>query len=928
MRTLTANALAEITTKLGTEPVTIIEVQWAIDGAIFEYADASVEGISGQILEVSDLDNVVSISDSASSQELSITLDDTDGLIKTIMDETDIHKRDVWVYQWFKGLAITDKFLLFRGKINTPITWSEGARTISFSVISQLEDKEIGFSPEEGQFPFIPNDLIGQPWPMIFGTAVDVPCVQITKAITGTLLEGVGVVATGSSAAGFTPSLMGSHDGWVPPREPDISSINQQYMHVGRVASSSSDPVQRAAFLDKESAIQQQISDTFAAHGRATTESWENYAETVESAQDTGAGPSSVRILGGEDFPRGEITIGSGSNKYTGQFDGDSDTFTIHSRSNITLETEIIQEESYTPQQEEFKPNQEYFYQTKVPMGDGDGGMSSDTITTKGFLIYGRDAAYSRINPSAAKTNIAVKQSWNDAGSTVTYSFPVTYVASIIPGTVLSVKAFKNFDGLKKLIDVPDSLYEIETKTYGTIQAVQITFSSVLSAIPDQEWSDEVYVTFESSIGPNIVDILIYLIQTYTDLSYDVDTFTETSLDLLAFPANFAYLDRKNIVNVLQEIAFQARCGLYLSNGIFYLKYLAKEPVGVDTISEQDIKTQSIEVSISSTEKIVTKYTAEWQISGAQEKPNKIILRHNVKKYGIQEETYNFYIYNQPDIILKVATFWLIRKANSWKHIKFETFLNKLNLETFDPVTLSFQQSYVASTAVTALIQQANFNSADQTISMECWLPVKSGSLEVYDFAWPAQVSADYTFPTDAEIDLGLAGGDGIGAGAEGELPVGDTSTIGDGEVIFIGGPNIVFGPNADYGDRNPSDVGFIPKSLNIPTVAGTLTISSKPYINTQLAAVQEVEDPEITDLPKDVFQINLNKTQVISTSTEDQVEYLSDVLAISEGQAAICIRTSALFAETGSPDTHKVFDFKYDTEGEKWGAGTAFLQD
>ena len=161
MRNLTPDALTKIATKCGNEPVTIIEVQWAIDGAIFQYADTAVESIPGQILEVSDLDNVVNISDSSSSQEISITLDDTDGKIKALMNIIDIHKRDVWVYQWFKGLTLDDKFLLFRGKINTPITWSEGAQTISFNVISQLEDKEIGFSPEEGQFPFIPNDLIG-----------------------------------------------------------------------------------------------------------------------------------------------------------------------------------------------------------------------------------------------------------------------------------------------------------------------------------------------------------------------------------------------------------------------------------------------------------------------------------------------------------------------------------------------------------------------------------------------------------------------------------------------------------------------------------------------------------------------------------------------------------------------------------------------
>jgi hypothetical protein len=95
----------------------------------------------------------------------------------------------------------------------------------------------------------------------------------------------------------------------------------------------------------------------------------------------------------------------------------------------------------------------------------------------------------------------------------------------------------------------------------------------------------------------------------------------------------------------------------------------------------------------------------EWRISWAEDEPNKVILRHNVKKYGTQQETFDFYCYNQPDIILKVATFWLIRKANTWKKISFKTYLQKLELETFDTVTLDFgTQDYVSTSPVKAIV--------------------------------------------------------------------------------------------------------------------------------------------------------------------------------------------------------------------------------
>ena len=91
-----------------------------------------------------------------------------------------------------------------------------------------------------------------------------------------------------------------------------------------------------------------------------------------------------------------------------------------------------------------------------------------------------------------------------------------------------------------------------------------------------------------------------------------------------------------------------------------------------------------------------------------------VVLRHNIKKYLIHEASYDFYIFNQPDIIYKMATFWLIRKSNTWKRVRFTTPLHKLNLETFDTVLLSFSHPYVASGPVKAIVESARYDSAEQ----------------------------------------------------------------------------------------------------------------------------------------------------------------------------------------------------------------------
>ncbi len=204
-------------------------------------------------------------------------------------------------------------------------------------------------------------------------------------------------------------------------------------------------------------------------------------------------------------------------------------------------------------------------------------------------------------------------------------SEPITYIVSIIPGTVLAVKAYKQFTGERRLVAVPNNLYRVETKVYGSLTAVQVVFDRPLSTITDQGWSDDIYVTFQSTIGPNIVDILKHLIDTYTDLDWDkpvaeggTGTFDSVRTKLEPFPANFPILERKNTLQVLQEIAYQARCALWLSNGVFYIKYLPEEPAANDTVTASDLAAEKgIEVDLTPTEDLVTKMVVKWRISWA-----------------------------------------------------------------------------------------------------------------------------------------------------------------------------------------------------------------------------------------------------------------------------------------------------------------------
>lgn len=918
MRQISANGLAKLAQRLGTEPIFIIEVDWGGDGGAVPYADRDVDNIPGKILDVSQLDNVVDVLNNNSSQEITITLDDTDGSIKAILDSQDIHQRNVSVYQHFDGLDVSDRFLLFQGKITSPIVWSEPERTVTFSVLSQLEDKEIGFSAEEGQFPFIPKDLVGQPWPIIFGKCLDVPALQVNKAVSGTTLCGVGIIS-GADLHNEVP--LGAQNCSLGISLA-MMSHNISFLNACASAWSSYDPQRQSALIEQANELREQIADTLASQSRQTLCAQTARAAKVDEAQGEGCNP--VRILGGEDFPQGTtIQLNINGGLFTGIMNNDE--FTISSRTHA--ENEDAAQESFNSVEdsacEEETPVQPFNFEMDVPCGTGD-FMDNCKIRRHGFVFC------STPTKSRPSVNQVARHFWADAGSKVVMASdePITYIVSITPGEVLAVKAYKDFVGERRLVNVPNELWSASTMTFGSITAVVVTLTKPLSTIVDQGWGDDLYVTFESTIGPNTVEILKYIIDTYTDLDWDATSFNAVETKVDSFPSNFPILDRRNTIDVLRDIAFQSRCAIWISNGTFYLKYLPEEPAADDTISVTDISHKTISVELTPTEDLVTKMIVTWRLSWADgngEEPEKIILRHNVNKYGTKEREFDFYIYNQPDIVLKAATFWLIRLSNTWKKIKFQTFLNKLNLETFDTVDLQLgDEGYVASTSVKAVVEQASYNSNDHSVDFTCLVPVKAGTREKYRFFWPKSLTVTDTFPTPEEIAAGNAGGAGIGANATGELPIGYTDGIETGGTVFVGGPNVVFKAQSDRGDPTPGDTGFTAQTIIPPTVFAELDNTPNPNPDLTLNYVDPIPAPPLPDIPTGAITIDIRTTKIVDSDNTSVSAVLASIIEKIQGDE-LFISTGAKFSD-GSQDAE--FDFEYDGDGGKFGAGTAFLQD
>lgn len=729
-RSLSAPLITKLNTQFGTEPINIIEIQWNSNGNRTSYADRDVQGIPGRITELSNLDFVINISDGSDSAEIDVALSDINGDLKTIIDSNDIHKKDVWIYQWFEGTSLDDKALIFRGEINSPITWNEGDRTLKFNVVSKIEDAEIGFSIEEGQFPNPPSELIGEPWPLKFGTTIKVPALRFTSPAKGILSTGVGI-------KDFTlPFRIEAAKKLICPQV--FRGYTSRYggtLNLSLIIT----PVY--------------TTDTGCALSRC---------ETIDDLQNQLTQQrkyefEKITIIDGEKFPQDqEITLDIDGGKFTGSFEGN--VFTITSRKHPE------QDEIGIPTEDSVKASLKKRFDDALASGcthlagglpDGYGG-----VTTSGDAPADPSRKLVEASEKSFEFYNAVPTSdffWANPGATVTLDTgePLVYVTNILPETIHNVAAFRDFDAGRKLVTVPPDLYTVRFSDFGTYTVTEVVLDKPLSRIEDG-WEDDLYITSTSTVGPNTVDIIEWLIEKYTDLGIDTTSFDDVRVKLENYPSDFPILERKNILQVLQEIAFQARCVIYLRDGKFFLKYLPELPPSEETISESDVDANTLELFHTDTEEIVTKLIAEWKRDYSIDDPNKIILRHNIEKYGTQEDTFDFYIYNEIDYVHKSATFWLIRKANTWRLARLSTPIHKLKLETFDGVDLSLPD--FAPTTIRGTITKADYNSDERRLDFEIWTPVKSGTQVPYDFAHPHDIDETLQWPTEAERDDNLIG--------------------------------------------------------------------------------------------------------------------------------------------------------------------------
>ena len=187
--TIPANAKTKIETRLGTEPLLIVYIEWP--SRSYHYAEKIVT-FQGQdtkdvILSGGDLDSQLKQQSIGHVSTVSMSFDDTSGELKTIVNEDLIEGSPVTLYHWYEDLDQGEAVVLLEGKITGPISWSEGDRVFNFNIesFSGSGVGQVGFAPTAGSIPNLLDSAIGVPWPMVFGSPRLIPAV-LTQRLSPT----------------------------------------------------------------------------------------------------------------------------------------------------------------------------------------------------------------------------------------------------------------------------------------------------------------------------------------------------------------------------------------------------------------------------------------------------------------------------------------------------------------------------------------------------------------------------------------------------------------------------------------------------------------------------------------------------------------------------------------------------------------------
>ena len=724
MRTLPTDLETLSTTNYGTEPINILKIEW--DAGTLFYADKSLgdgDGSSaanaiGTILQIGAISSRLDSINQAHTNSFSVKLIDTEDtetdyitFLDKLQDES-FYNIPCTLYQGYT--SISDTIEILKGDIKSPITWSEDERTISFSVETKLDESEVGFSTTHLQFDYTTPDFDDQVWPLCFGKVVNVPALQISGLLKGTLQEPIDLASVGYPTISVT-------NGRYFPQSTQLDLVIDGLDFTGSF--SNDDLTLSSTVLPKFTSVTLGARDS----------------------DDPGYGSYHYLWLDSTSYANGVRLVGHWC-KMTYQ--------------DLPWVNKCIAQ----------KGTRCYFKYAWPDLLGSESTLDATSIvgvSDWGSSNIGRDYEYML---TTYKIVINTDQTI-DSGSTIyidSHDANIKYIANIAGGSstdVVGVSAYRTVNGKRFLAPIPSSYYTID-KTYDPsddfassfdepteltkpTSCVLITLDYALSFYDQEGWEDSgIYVSMVCQESGDATDAIEYIIDNYTEINIDTDTFGDVSALITNQEINFVINEKRNALEVCREIAYQSGCALVIDYDTIYIRALFDEPDETQDVTLDDtvIDIDSIEISQTNYLDILTRLEVEYYLDYSKE-PSKLITEFNTDTYGQIPLQETWWTHNSQALVQEMSNFWLGRFSRSWRIINFRTYLNALPLEIFDHFTLDLTDDLLGTDSIICMIRDISHDTLTGKISIEAWLPIEAGTVTAsgYAYATLSAVSDDLT---------------------------------------------------------------------------------------------------------------------------------------------------------------------------------------
>lgn len=704
-----------INQRQATEPMTVISVAWP-DGLQY-YADTDL--VIGQITchgLITEQGSMSSISQSESVSDfssISIGLLDKDSLIKEKLNSHVLDGISCTVYNYYRGTEQSDMSVILSGKMDSA-TWDEGTRVFSFNIESQFEAELVGHKVDAYEFPGFNNEQIGQVWPMVFGTCIEVPALKV-RAESQTALRVLSNFTESDAKISVEPHLVNG----LPVPQLDatetfdiagfrMTGIFRKEVDNG-VARYYIEPVEMNLPRESGIAILERPEDDPASEDKSVVFVDPKY-QLAHSWVLIGGMYNYCRYQVGQKcyfyLPWPSLVSPEPSGPWW----------------NSVRECAVI-------------PRQEWSSAIGVFANSNTNYVSAANNSTN--VYRARNHLYVYEFTGSEKVQVIPGRFLIKVGAPGLLRSEAhcdTYVCNAVPSVeILDVWAWRTYHGQKQYVQVPSSYYTKHLSLdLGGTQCTAIVFDKPLTDRSDEEWEDEIFVSLRSSINHEVTSQISYLVENYSPFSIDAASCADVRQKTKDFWMCFVLTEETEVLQLISEMAWQARCALLNTEGIIKFIFLPDKPATACTLNPSWVASNSLKLSTTSLDDVATQITALWRRKPAEDDDDtdgvlRYIYENNVDVFGSKPKEITIDKYNMHYCVDACIQFWGSRMSNIWRQLQLTTFLNAVNVEVFDSMRSKIPA--ISSNTLDGIL--TSVEREDDTISLKCEMASRPTDVDI-----------------------------------------------------------------------------------------------------------------------------------------------------------------------------------------------------